>query len=147
MRGLYTGKREPRGEAELGDLVDENAVLGQFGADRVEESRSAERWSWPCRWRICGVPLLHLRLAGRALGVVRRQRVDQAAQDRAGVADQRDRRAAANRSGFLGIGVDADDGEVRVGAPLRERVEQAGADGEHHIGLAPQFAAERQRAR
>ena len=45
---------------------------------------------------------------------------------------------------LLGIGVDADDLDVLVHAPLAELDQHAGADAQHHIGLAPQLAAERQ---
>ena len=76
--------------------------------------------------------------------VVRRQHVEQPAQDRLGVADQRDRRLGDARR-LLGIGIDADDREIVVDAPLRERHEQMGADAEHDVGLGPQFVAERQR--
>jgi len=72
------------------------------------------------------------------------KRVDKAAQDRTCIADE-GCSGWRESFGLLGIGVDADDGEARVDAPLRKAVEQASADGEHHIGLAPQFAAERQR--
>ena len=77
---------------------------------------------------------------------MRAERVDQPAQDRRGIADQRDRRPA-EAFRLLGIGVDADDREVVVDAPLGEAVEQPRADAEHHVGLAPQFAAERQASR
>ena len=76
--------------------------------------------------------------------VVRRQHVEQAPQDRLGVADQRDRRLV-QAAGLLRIGVDADDLEVLVDAPLPELDQHAGADAEHHVGLAPQLVAERQR--
>ena len=49
------------------------------------------------------------------------------------------------RSGSSGIGIDADDLDVLVDAPLLELDQHAGADAEHHVGLAPQLAAERQR--
>ena len=76
--------------------------------------------------------------------MVARKCVDQATQDRSGIADQR---RCRTREAFrlLGIGIDADDGKLRIHAPLRKAVEQPRADAEHHVGLAPQFAAERQR--
>ena len=77
--------------------------------------------------------------------VVRRQHVEQAAQDRLGVADQRDGRLVQARR-LLRIGVDADDRRGSSSMPhcwswISMRVPTA----EHHVGLAPQFVAERQR--
>ncbi len=89
-----------------------------------------------------GLPLLHVHAAGGP--PLRRQRVDQAAQNAAGVANER-HGGACEPFRLFGIGVDADDGELGIDAPLREAVEQPGADAEHHVGFAPQFAAERQR--
>ena len=70
--------------------------------------------------------------------------VDQLSQDRRGVADQRDFRLVQARR-FLAVGIDAHDAKIFVDAPMRDRIEQPGADREHRVGLAPQFAAERQR--
>ena len=86
--------------------------------------------------------LFHLGLARGALAIVRGQFVDEPPQDRRGIADQRDRRLA-EALGLLGIGIDADDREIVVAAPLRELREQPRADREHHVGFAPQVAAER----
>ena len=52
---------------------------------------------------------------------------------------------AQSSSYLFRIGVDADDGEPFVHAPLHQAGEQAGADRQHHISFAPQFAAKRQR--
>ncbi len=135
-------KQQPRGKSDLGHLVDQNAVLGQLGADRLEEADlRRELVEAPAH---LGLPLLHLGAARWA--AMRAERIDQAAQDRRSVADQRDRRPAEALR-LLGIGIDADDREVVVDAPLGEAEEQPGADAEHHIGLAPQFAAERQASR
>ena len=76
-------KQQPRGEADLGHLVDEDAVLGQLRADGVEKGDLRRKLVEAPAHR--GLPFLHLGAAGRA--AVRRERVDQAAQDRAGVAD------------------------------------------------------------
>ncbi len=64
------------------------------------------------------------------------ERLDQPAQDGLGIADQRRRRPRETLR-LLGIGIDADDGKLGVEPPLREAVEQPGADAEHHVGLAP----------
>ena len=71
------------------------------------------------------------------------KRVDQAAQDRLGVADERHR---GRREPFrlLRIGIDADDGEIGIDAPVRVAMEEPRADAEHDVGFAPQLAAERQ---
>jgi hypothetical protein len=47
-------------------------------------------------------------------------------------------------AGFFGVGVDPDDLDALVHAPLAELHQHAGADPQHHIGLAPKLAAERQ---
>ena len=72
------------------------------------------------------------------------ERVDKPAQDRLRVADERHRGLMHARR-LLGIGIDADDRDVVVDAPLRERVIHPRADAEHDVGLAPELAAERQR--
>ena len=114
---LVDREGEPRGEADLRDFVDEDAVLRQFGADRFEEGdlrRELVEALAPC-----GLALLHLGRARRPLGVVRRQRGEQAAQDRRGVADQRDGRLV-QAVVLLGVGIDADDRRARVDAPVPE---------------------------
>ena len=55
-----------------------------------------------------------------ALGVVRRQHVEQALQDRLGVADQRDRRLVQTRAGSSGSASTRMIVEVVVDAPLLE---------------------------
>ncbi len=47
--------------------------------------------------------------------------------------------------GLLRIGVHRDDREVIIDAPHRVLEKQPRADREHHVRLAPQFVAERQR--
>ncbi len=98
-----------------------------------------------CR-RAChlGLPLQHLVAARGAARIGFRQRVDQSAQDRRGVADQRDLRLVQARR-LLAVGIDAHDLQILVDAPGRHRIEQPRADAEHRVGLAPQVAAERQR--
>ena len=71
-----------------------------------------------------GLPLLHFRRARRARAVVRGQHVEQAAQDRLGITDERHRRPAQPLR-LLGIGIDADDRKIVVDAPLGERIEHA----------------------
>ena len=58
--------------------------------------------AWPCACCKLRLPLFHLGLARLALGVVARQRVEQRAQHRRGVADQRDVRSVPARSGSSG---------------------------------------------
>ena len=75
-----------------------------------------------------------------------RQRVDQPAQDRRGIADQRDLRLVQARRLLAGRHRRGRSARSLVDAPLRaagssSRVPTA----EHRVGLAPQFAAERQR--
>ena len=65
-------------------------------------------------------------------------------QDRLGVAGQR-HRGLVQAVVLLRIGIDADDRQLAVDAPLPELDEQPRADRQHHVGLAPQIAAERQR--
>ena len=73
-----------------------------------------------------------------------RQHVDEPAQNRGGVPHQRDRRSMHAR-GLRRVGVDPDHREVVVGSPMLERMEHPRADADDHVGLAPQFAAERER--
>ena len=49
------------------------------------------------------------------------------------------------RAGSSRVGIDAHDLQILVDAPCRERHQQPGADRQHRVGLAPQFASERQR--
>ena len=138
---LVDGKDQPRGEAELGDLVDENAVLRQFGAHHFEEGDlrgDLLEALAPLR-----LALVHFRLPRCALGVARRQFREQALQDRLGVADER-HPGPLPAIVFLRIGIDADDGEVAIDAPFAKLHEQPGADREHRVGLAPQFVPQRQ---
>ena len=76
--------------------------------------------------------------------MVFRERVDQLPQGRRGIADQRDFGLAQTR-GFFAVGIDAHDLQIFIDAPRGERHEQPGADRQHRVGLAPQFAPERQR--
>ena len=64
------------------------------------------------------------------------ERVDEAAQDRRGVAGERDG-GLADAIRLFRIGIDAHDLEIVVHAPLMEAVEQPRADAEHEIGFAP----------
>ena len=75
---------------------------------------------------------------------MRRQFRQQALQDRCGIAGERHRRFV-QAAVFLGIGIDADDLEHAIDAPLPELNEQPRADRQHHVGLAPYFVAQRQR--
>ncbi len=74
---------------------------------------------------------------------MRRQHVEQAAQDRLCRADQRDRGFGEPRR-LLRIGIDADDREIAVDAPMQEWHVQMRAHGQHHVRLGPQVAADRQ---
>ena len=82
-------------------------------------------------------------MLSRAFVVCLGQRIDQLAQDRRGVADQRHLRLAIARR-FFRIGVDTDHGQRAVDAPRRHRIE-LGADREHRIGFFPQLMPKRQR--
>src|SRR5262249_60629848 len=118
------------------------AVLGQSGADRIEVADlRGELGEARAQLRLA---LAHLFAARGARGVVRRKRFDEPPQDRLGVADERDRRAA-DALRLLGIGIDADHRELVVDAPLLEAVEQARADAQHDLRLAPQIVAAPQR--
>ncbi len=75
---------------------------------------------------------------------MRRQFGEQALQDRFRVAGQRHRRLV-QAVVLLQIGIDAHDLQIAVHAPLPELDEEPRSDGEHHVGLAPKIAAERQR--
>ena len=72
-----------------------------------------------------------------------REDVEQPAQDRRRLADQR-HLGLCHARGFVRIGVDADDRQIAIDAPLQQRHMQVGADGEHHVRFRPQFVAERQ---
>ena len=50
-----------------------------------------------------------------------------------------------SRPGSSWVGIDADDLDALVDAPLPELHQHARADAQHHVGLAPQLVAERQR--
>ena len=77
---LVDRKGEARGKADLRHLVDEDSVLRQFGADRVEKGRAAARaWRAACA---AGLALLHLVAARGPPRIVGRQHVEQAPQDR-----------------------------------------------------------------
>ena len=69
--------------------------------------------------------------------------VDQFAQHRRGVADQRHLGLVLTPR-FVGVGVDAHDLQVFVDAPMRHRIQHLGADAEHRVGFAPQLPAKRQ---
>ncbi|MCZ7656468.1 MAG: hypothetical protein M5U07_00765 [Xanthobacteraceae bacterium] len=120
---------------------------------KMPSSGSAARIA--SRKPICGASFAHalapprltldqLLAPGGSLRVVARQHIDEPAQDRCGIADQRHRRWHDAR-GFLGIRIDPDDRQVVVDAPLGQREEQPRADGQHDIGFAPELASERQR--
>jgi len=72
------------------------------------------------------------------------ERIDQTTQYRFGIADQCH---GGRRKPFrlVRIGIDANDGEIRIDPPLRIAVEKPRPHTEHHVGFAPQFPAERQR--
>ena len=134
-------KGETGGKTDLRDLVDEDAVFRQFGADRREVGELR---------RELGQALVHARMApAHLLGarrpppVVRRQHVEQAAQDRLCRPDQRDRGFGEPRR-LLRIGIDANDRKVAVDAPMQEWHVQVRAHGQHHVRLGPQVAADRQ---
>jgi hypothetical protein len=57
-------------------------------------------------------------------------------QDRRGVADQRNFRLVQTRR-FLAVGIDAHNAKILIDAPMRDRIEQPGADGKHRVGFAP----------
>ena len=59
---LVDRKQQPRGKTDLGDFIDEDAILGQLGADRVEKPdlRRELRQS-PAH---LGLPVLHFRRGG-----------------------------------------------------------------------------------
>ena len=113
---LVDRKREAGGEADLRHLVDENAVLGQFGADRVEkgdlrrELGEALARSFACRssisaWRDARLALC----AGSASSRLRRIGAASPISATAGL---------CRRAGLVRVGIDADDLEVLVDAPL-----------------------------
>jgi hypothetical protein len=84
---LVDRERQAGGKADLGDLVDQDAVLGQLGADGVEEGdlrsdRVAEPFP-PRRLAAC-----HLGLTRGAFHMVRRQHLEQSLEHRLGVADE-----------------------------------------------------------
>src|SRR4029077_15539449 len=84
---LVDRKGDPRGKTDLRDLVDENSVLGQFGADRFEKRDLRGDFFQALAPR--RLPLLHLGFTRGALGVMRRQFLLKALQDRRGIAGQR----------------------------------------------------------
>ena len=59
------------------------------------------------------------------------------------LADQRDLGLCDTR-GLVRIGVDPDDSQIAVDAPVQQRHVQMGADRKHRIGFRPEFVAERQ---
>ncbi len=85
---LLDRQRHARGEADLRDLVDEDAVLGQCRTDRLQERelrlQSREALGQP------GAVAFQLLGARMARPIVPGQGRDQGAQLRSGVADQRD---------------------------------------------------------
>src|SRR5262249_22970102 len=117
---------------DLGDLIDEDAVLGQFRSDRVEKAdlrgELVEAPAHP------GLPLLHVRAAGRAM--MRGERIDQATQDRRGIADEGDR-GPGESFRLVGISMDANDAKLSVDPPVRVPENQPWPHPEHHAGLAP----------
>ena len=118
-----------------------SAVLGQFGADRREVRQL--RFEFGKALAHAGMALAHVVGARGPPRVVRRQHVEQPAQDWRRLADQRDLGLGDPR-GFVGIGVDADDRQIAVDAPMQQRHVQVGADRKHRIRFRPQFVAERQ---
>ncbi len=85
-------KQEPGRKADLRHLVDENAVLGQFGADGVEKADLGPELGKPLTH--LRLPLDHLFTPGRPGALMRGEHVDEAAQDRFGIADERAGRPA-----------------------------------------------------
>ena len=140
---LVDREGEARGKADLGDLVDENAVLRQFGADRVEEGDlRREFWRGACATppgapRISAVREARLALCAGSSSS-RRCRIGAASPVSATA-------GLCSRSCSSGSASTRTIVELAVDAPLPELDEQARADREHHVGLAPQIAAERQR--
>jgi hypothetical protein len=132
---------QPGREAHLGHFLHENAILRQRGPDRVQKAdEGAEASELEPE---LSLPRHHILAPRWARLIILRDEVNQAAQDRLGVAHQGDRgRLPARR--LLRIGVKADHREVVIHAPLVERDVQMRADPEHSVGLSPQLVPERQ---
>ena len=138
---LINRKGEAGREAKLRHLIDENAVVRQRRTDRRKIRKLRHELGEALLH--AGMALAHLVRTRRPAGIVRRQDVEQAAQYRRGVPDQRDLGFGDARR-LVRVGIDTDNGQIAIDAPLQQRHVQMGADAKDDIGLGPQFAAERQ---
>ena len=142
VRGPAEVEREVGGEADLGDVLDEHAVVGQHVADRgevvelrpevVDRRRGTRRGVR--RARRCGRPDAPGRRA-------RRRGPRQASRASAQMPIVVD----AVTVELVGVDVDLDDRQIGVGAPVHDRPFHAAADAEHDVGVGPQVVSDRQR--
>ena len=131
---LVDREGQPADIADLRQILDINAVIRQFGADRCEVfALRAERLFEARR----GLRLQRLQV-GAARWPLRRQCLGQRRECVLGVGDDADRRAR-DASDLDRVEVDADHLDVGVEAPARLRLVEAAADRQHDIGPRPQI--------